>query len=143
MLGFKDPLNETLYRPDDNAKPIAFHVVGVVKDFNYSSMHEHVGPLVIELGDNWGSMALRINTKNIPSLISQVETKWNSMAPGQPFSYTFMDNDFNNIYNAEQRTGKAVYNFCCICHFYCMPWFIWFGYICSRATKKKLVFVKY
>ena len=50
--------------PDDNNKPIAYHVVGVVKDFNFSSMHDKVGPLVIELNDNWGSIALKINTKN-------------------------------------------------------------------------------
>lgn len=110
-LGLKDPLNAQLYRPNDSNKPMTYHVVGIVKDFNYSSMHEKVGPLVMQLGDNRGSIALRINPKNIPSLMSKVESKWNSMAPGLPFSYTFMDNDFNNLYNAEQRTGKLFITF--------------------------------
>ena len=51
LLGFKNPLNETLYRPSGYAsdggfasKP--FHIIGVVKDFNFSSMHDKVGPLV-------------------------------------------------------------------------------------------------
>jgi putative ABC transport system permease protein len=110
-LELKDPINVQLYRPDDNGKPITFHVIGVVKDFNYSSMHDKVGPLVMELGENWGSISLRINQKNIPSLISQIENKWGNIAPGLPFSYTFMDNDFNNLYNSEQRTGKLFITF--------------------------------
>jgi putative ABC transport system permease protein len=116
LLGFKNPLNETLYRPNDYAsdgsfKAKPFHIIGIVKDFNFSSMHVKVGPLIIELGENYGRIAMRINTKNIPALISQVEKKWNGMAPGQPFSYTFLDADFNKIYNAEQRTGKLFITF--------------------------------
>jgi putative ABC transport system permease protein len=54
---------------------------------------------------------VRIKARNISSLVSQIESKWNQMTPGQPFSYTFMDNDFNNIYKAEQRTGKLFITF--------------------------------
>ena len=116
LLGFKNPLNETLYRPSGyesngkfSSKP--FHIIGVVKDFNFSSMHDKVGPLVIELSENWGRIAMRINSKNIPALISEVEKKWKSMDPGQPFSYTFLDADFNKIYTADQRTGKLFITF--------------------------------
>jgi putative ABC transport system permease protein len=111
LLGFKNPLNETLYRPDGYSSDGSFtsksyHIIGVVKDFNFSSMHDKVGPLIIELGENYGRVVMRINAKNIPALISQVQNKWNSMAAGQPFSYLFLDADFNKVYNAEQRTGK-------------------------------------
>jgi putative ABC transport system permease protein len=116
LIGFKNPLTETLYRPSGYAsnggfasKP--FHIIGVVKDFNFNSMHDKVGPLIIELSENYGRIAMRINTKNIPALISEVEKKWNSMGPGQPFSYTFLDADFNKIYNADQRTGKLFITF--------------------------------
>ncbi len=79
LLGFKNPLNETLYRPSDYAsngmikRQRTFHIIGVVKDFNFNSMHDKVGPLIIELNENWGRIAMRINTKNIPALISAVE----------------------------------------------------------------------
>jgi putative ABC transport system permease protein len=116
LLGFKNPLNETLYRPSGYAgnggfssKP--FHIIGVVKDFNFNSMHDKVGPLIIELSENYGRIAMRINTQNIPALISEVEKKWNSMSPNQLFSYSFLDADFNKIYNAEQRTGKLFITF--------------------------------
>jgi putative ABC transport system permease protein len=116
LLGFKNPLSETLYRPSGYAsnggfssKP--FHIIGVVKDFNFNSMHDKVGPLIIELSENYGRIAMRINTQNIPALIKEVENKWNSMGPGQPFSYSFLDADFNKIYDAEQRTGKLFITF--------------------------------
>lgn len=116
LLGFKDPLNQKMYRPGGYAAnggftSVEYHVIGVVKDFNFSSMHDKVGPLIIELGENYGRIAMRVNAKNIAGLISQVENKWNSMAPGQPFSYTFLDADFNKMYNAEQRTGKLFITF--------------------------------
>jgi putative ABC transport system permease protein len=115
LLGIRDPLNAVLYRPVDysnNAyKAGGFHVVGIVKDFNFSSMHEKVGPLVMQLGDRQGSMALAVSPRNLKSLIGQVEQQWKNMAPGQPFSYTFMDADFNNLYKAEQRTGTLFITF--------------------------------
>jgi putative ABC transport system permease protein len=74
-------------------------------------MREKIGPLIIELSENYGRVAMRINTKNIPALITQVESKWNKMVPGQALSYTFLDADFNKVYNAEQRTGKLFITF--------------------------------
>jgi len=111
ILSFKDPLKEILYRPDDNNQPRAFRVIGIVRDFNYSSMHYKVGPLVMELNNSTGRIALRIDTKSVGSLIEKVKSKWDAMAPGQPFQYTFMDADFNNVYKAEQRTGKLFISF--------------------------------
>ena len=141
LLGLKEPLKETLYRPSfmpgDDHKAIAYHIVGVVKDFNFSSMHDKVGPLVIQEAEDHGSIAVRISPKNIPSLIQQVESKWNSMTPGQPFSYTFMDNDFNNIYNAEQRTGKLFITFAVFAIFIaCLGLFGLVTYAAEQRTKE-------
>jgi putative ABC transport system permease protein len=112
ILGMKDPLNEKMYRPkDNNMTPLALHVVGVVKDFNYNSMHEKVGPLIMELADNRGKMAIRLRPGTTTALVRQIEARWKTMAHGLPFSYTFMDNDFNNLYHAEQQTGQVFITF--------------------------------
>jgi len=112
LLGMKDPVNETMYRPkDNNMTPLAMHVVGVVKDFNYNSMHEKVGPLIMRLADNRGKMAIRLRPGTATAMVHQIEAKWQTMARGLPFSYTFMDNDFNNLYHAEQQTGQVFITF--------------------------------
>ena len=111
MLGFTDPQNQKLYRPGRNMASMTMHVVGIVKDFNYASMHDKVGPLIMMLSDNRGSMAVRLRPGTATSMVRQIEDKWKVMASGLPFSYTFMDNDFDNIYHDDQRTGKIIITF--------------------------------
>ena len=146
-LGFKDPLKEVLYRPSyetgNSHIIIRYHIVGVVKDFNYSTLHEKVGPLIVKLADsrgNWGSwssMAMRIHTQNIPGLVSQIEAKWKSMAAGHTFTYTFMDNDFNNIYTAEQHTGRLFFCFAAFAIFIaCLGLFGLVTYAAEQRTKE-------
>ena len=112
LLGFKDPIGARLYRPGDSLKSsVPFHVIGVVKDFNFSSMHDKVGPLVMNLRDNRGSMAVRLKPGDPGNIVRQVEAKWQTMAQGVPFDYTFMDSDFNNLYQSEQQTGQVFITF--------------------------------
>ncbi|HEY4334830.1 MAG TPA: FtsX-like permease family protein, partial [Puia sp.] len=111
MLGFASIDDQQLYRPGHNMEPLAMHVIGIVKDFNYSSMHQKVGPLVLQLSDNRGSMAVRLRPGTVVAMERRIEEKWKTMAHGLPFSYTFMDNDFNNLYHAEQHTGQVFITF--------------------------------
>ncbi|HTS43447.1 MAG TPA: ABC transporter permease [Puia sp.] len=113
LLGFKNPVNQKVYALQDirSNKSVSYTILGVVKNFNFNSLREEVTPLVLFLNEQNGNMAFRIDTRNIPGLISQIEAKWRTMAPSQPFSYSFMDDDFNNIYQTEQRIGKIFISF--------------------------------
>ena len=113
LLNFNDPVNKTLYYitslKDKTVKQ--YHIVGVVKDFNFNSLRQMVSPLALFYGEEKGSVAMRIKTANVSSLIAQVENKWKNIVPGQPFSYSFMDDDFNKIYSNEERVGTIAMNF--------------------------------
>ncbi|MDB4920385.1 ABC transporter permease [Mucilaginibacter sp.] len=113
LLGFRDPLNKKIFRGiADNH--LMLNVIGVVKDFNAGSLRSKIEPLIMRLGDDRGSMEFRVSTKNLPALISQIETLYHSAdanMAGQPFSYSFMDDDFNHIYQDEQNTGKIFMSF--------------------------------
>jgi putative ABC transport system permease protein len=113
LLGFADPLNKILYYLTDikTKKVTTYHVIGVVKDFNYNSLRQTVTPLALLLGSQTSKIALKINTANIKGLISQIENKWKTIVPGQPFSYSFMDEQFSNIYKAEQRISQISVSF--------------------------------
>lgn len=113
LLGWKDPINKKLYTPASQTSStlITYSVVGVVKDFNFNSLRQQVSPLGLFLGQENGSLAIRVNTTDIPGLIDKIENQWKIMAPGQPFSYDFMNDEFNNIYQTEQRTGKIFISF--------------------------------
>ena len=107
ILGYKDPLNKSIYRSTDKVWP--YHIIGVVKDFNTGSLRNKIEPLVLRLGNDRGAIAFKINTKHIPALITAVQTLYHAAdagMAGQPFTYSFMDDDFNHLYRSEQNTGQ-------------------------------------
>jgi putative ABC transport system permease protein len=108
ILNVKDPIGKDLYLPVDNMAKVLkrCHIVGIVKDFNFNSLRENITPVVFGYGQNFGSVALRINTGNIPALLSQVQAKWKDVSPNQQLDYSFMDEDFDAAYRTEQRIGK-------------------------------------
>jgi putative ABC transport system permease protein len=113
FLGAKDLLNRKLYRIDDvsSKKMSELHIIGVIKNFNFSSLRDEVSPLALILQKQTGSMAVRIHSSDISSVVGQIKNKWEAMVPGQVFDYSFMDEEFNNLYASEQRTGRLFITF--------------------------------
>src|SRR6185437_8129988 len=109
FLGLKDPLNKPLYRSNGGKQEIsnskAYHIIGVVKDFNFSSLRDVISPVVLVLARNTGALSVRVNTKNLPALMSQIEGKWNGLSPNIKMNFSFMNQDFEASYRAEQRMG--------------------------------------
>ena len=107
LIGYRDAVNKPLYYMNDFPKKdfTKYTIIGVVKNFNFNSLHENVTPLAFFLSSQTGSMALRIKTDHPDQLISSIENSFKKLAPGMPFSYSFMDEDFNRTYKAEQKMG--------------------------------------
>jgi len=108
QLGFANPLNQLLYLPMDSKASIMkpFHIIGVIKDFNFKSLRESVTPLILFDIEDTGSLSIRMSSADIPGLMAQVKNKWASMSPNLQFEYSFMDEDFDGLYRSEQRVGK-------------------------------------
>jgi putative ABC transport system permease protein len=81
-------------------------VVGVVKDFNQKSLYNPITPLILFYSPNNNSIQLKLNAANIPATIAGIEKKWKATFPELPFQYTFLDQDFNSQYAADQKRGK-------------------------------------
>jgi putative ABC transport system permease protein len=113
QLNMGNPIDKFLYIPQDNMAKVMkpFHIIGVMKDFNYRSLRENVTPLVLLYSENRGALSIRINSTNIPAILDQVKNKWKELAPNQEFNYSFMDQDFDGLYRAEQRIGKIAIAF--------------------------------
>ncbi|WP_121812703.1 ABC transporter permease [Mucilaginibacter kameinonensis] len=89
-----------------------YHVIGVVKDFNFSSLRDNVTPLVMALDNDWlARLSIRVNTHNLPALMAGIEKKWKTIAPNEHFDYSFMDADFDALYRTEQRMGQLFITF--------------------------------
>jgi putative ABC transport system permease protein len=92
----------------DNADPkniVSFPVIGVVEDFHFESLRESIAPLALFLRKSSGLVSFRFEAKNTQEVISSIEKTWKAVAPGMPFSYSFLDEDFGKMYSTEQRLG--------------------------------------
>jgi len=109
-IGMEDPIGKKLYSTyySNNNQLIPYTIIGVVKNFNYESLKQTVGALGFFLKKSTGSVSFKINAANTEDILKQVALKWKAMAPGIPFSYRFMDEAFNDMYNAEQKIGKII-----------------------------------
>lgn len=82
-------------------------IKGVVRDFHFASLHSRIQPLVLFPG-GWPTWLLvKTSGKDLPQTINSIAATYKSIAPHRPFEYHFMDEDFNKIYESENRTGKV------------------------------------
>jgi len=79
-------------------------VIGVVKDFNYVSLHSKVEPLTLPF-EAYASryVSLKVSGEDIPATLSEVEKVWKQLAPHRPFIYSFLNEDFNKQYESDFR----------------------------------------
>lgn len=87
-------------------------VVGVMKDFNFQSLHNKIEPLAISMWGQqfWNFMYIRLNPGNLPETMKQLEKAWKRIMPAYPFEYHFVDQDFDNMYRTEIRM-KTLMNY--------------------------------
>ena len=111
LMALNDPVGKKIYTSDNNNKTISYTIIGVVKNFNFESLRQNIGPLCMVLGRSTGFASFKVNTGNVQNLVAQIEGKWKSMAPAMPFSYRFLDEAFDSMYRDEQRIGKVVISF--------------------------------
>ncbi|MBD0256218.1 MAG: ABC transporter permease, partial [Cytophagales bacterium] len=113
LLGYANPVGKRLSRLDDfgSKKTSTYTIIGVVKNFHYESLRQTVGALAMMLSENTGSVSFRLQSADVPAVIAAAEAKWKSMAPGQPFNYSFLDTEFDQMYRAEQRVGHIAVAF--------------------------------
>ncbi len=76
-------------------------IIGVVKDFNYLSLHQTVAPLTLRYSQYGKYLSLKIKSGNMQQAIRNVERKWEELAPHRPFLYSFLDDSFNQQYEAD------------------------------------------
>lgn len=81
-------------------------VVGVVKDFNFESLHTPVGPLLVFLDSGMVmQMFVKVKPENINNTLAAIGATWKQRVSHRPFDYHFLDDDFNSLYQAEERTA--------------------------------------
>ena len=82
-------------------------IVGVVRDFHFASLHMPIGPLAIFSGPNEYNFAfVKLNPGPLSQTLEELKSISNTVAPHRPFSYEFMDQQFEALYSAEHRMAR-------------------------------------
>lgn len=115
LMGWEDPVGQKLGvagitdPKTQSARLNVYTVLGVVKDFNYSSLHEPVAALAMFIGNSAGNITCRIKPQtDLPELISNIRSTWSENAPNQPFEYDFIGESVSRLYGADTRLGSIL-----------------------------------
>ncbi len=115
-MGLADAVGRKLLqvsRNDDNSVSTRIYTIkGIVKNFHFQSLRDEITPLVIYNKERFGKqagiayVAIRLKPNKAQGAIVKIENKWKEFAPGQPFRFEFLDQNLNQGYREEQRSGK-------------------------------------
>ncbi|SDM64130.1 putative ABC transport system permease protein [Catalinimonas alkaloidigena] len=87
-------------------------VVGVVRDFHFKSLREKVAPAVLHIyPEAYATLSLRLEAKGLSQTLAFLEEKWHEWVPDQPFTYKFLDENFEAMYRSERRVGTLFRGF--------------------------------
>jgi putative ABC transport system permease protein len=95
--------------PRDSGKINYLPVIGVVKNFNYESLRNPIGPYILKLqNDNmlWGYITVRLSSQNYSKTINAIEDTWKEFVSNNPLQYYFLDADFELMYKQEKQNAQ-------------------------------------
>ncbi len=106
-IGWDEPLGKTLEWLPGPGRYKKGAVIGVVENFHYESLHNRIEPLVLHIWPaSYHYFLIRIRPGDLKGTLAFIKEKWNELAPNFPFIYSFLDEDFDRLYKAEETLGK-------------------------------------
>lgn len=134
ILGKESSLNKTL----DIGGRYKGNIIGVVKDFHMeSASNAFIGPLILFLNPRINYIFVRIRPDDIPSTLERMEQTWLRVAPHLPFTYNFLDEEFDQLYTDVENLGAILRYFTIIAGFIaCLGLFALSSFAAGKRTKE-------
>jgi putative ABC transport system permease protein len=111
-IGFTSPekaIGQKVYF-DWRGETVSFTIIGVVKDFHFQDLHVPIEPYGFQLNNRpyYNYLMAHAKAADIGTLLRSFETSWHKLNPNEPFEYSFLDEDFQKNYQAENRLSAIV-----------------------------------
>lgn len=113
QLGLKEPVvGQMLQWDDESGMTNEVHIVGVAKDFHFTSFHDQIKPFgfILEV-DNGSTFFARINVDAVTHTLAEIEKVWKKHNPDKPFDYVFLDEYTKKLHSSEERFQKLFTSF--------------------------------
>ncbi len=85
-----------------------WQVIGVVKDFHFTSMEHAIGPLCLRLGWSQERIMIKVASQDLATVIDDVSSLWDQVSPNQAMRYTFLDESFARMYADVQQQKRLL-----------------------------------
>lgn len=134
-LGLEKPIGAQLKMP---GREKAVTVIGVVRDFHVQSFHKKINPALIFIDpQRFITLALKVRPENIRETIEFTSQTWATILPGIDFSYRFLEDVYNSLYQVEEKSGKLVSIFTSLALFVsCLGLFGLTSFLTKNRTKE-------
>ncbi|RJP63618.1 MAG: ABC transporter permease [Ignavibacteriales bacterium] len=107
LFNLDNPVGKTIFNVNTNTRgSIPYRIIGVVKDFNYESLHQNIRPLIFHIGpvkQATSILTIRIRTENYSGAISSIRETWEDFLGGKNFFCTVLNENLANMYEDEIR----------------------------------------
>lgn len=102
-IGYKNPLGKFIAVNGRKGK-----IIGVLKDFNFRSLHEQIQPMIVEFNEKAsnGNILLRTEPGKTKQALASIETLCKQFNPKFPVTYSFTDEEYQKLYRNEEIIGK-------------------------------------
>ena len=100
MMGFQDPIGNTIYYGSQEKQ-----IIGVVKDFHYGSLHNSIEPVFFLYAPGRSDIIVKIQTGMEKRVVEGLHEVYKTFHPGYPFEFTFLDEDYQALYDSENRVS--------------------------------------
>ncbi len=103
QAGIKDPIGKafTLWQTKGT-------IIGVVKDFNYASLREAIEPAIFYYYPSYWQIYIKTTGKEAAQAIAAAQKVWKKYSADYPFQYSFMDDDYNKLYQSEEKAATLM-----------------------------------
>ncbi len=135
VLGWEDPMERKI---DMNGN--SYHVIGVIKDYHYESLHTQVRPMaMIMFPRGWrpSFVSIKITGDDVPGTLDFIQEKWATTTGGFPYQFSFFDQEYQHLYDNEVQTSNMFIFFAIIAIFIaCLGLFALSAFVAEQRTKE-------
>jgi putative ABC transport system permease protein len=108
-FGITDIEKARFTRPGDPNSTNYLQVIGVVRNFNFKSLHSQITPYLFcfRTDDIFGGyLSVKLSSRNYSKTITTIESKWKEFTGNKPLEYYFVDKDFEQMYSQEKQNAR-------------------------------------
>lgn len=132
IMSLDDPIGKEMSLGDSKGS-----IIGVLQDFNFKSIHKKIEPLIMRSSDYYSFIIVKYQANTKTEAIRTCQLKWEELNPDYPFEYHLLENDYDKMYEKEEKTNSTFVIFACLAVIIsCLGLFGLATYLAESKTKE-------